>query len=201
MMSITHIAIGAATALVVTVPMTPRECAITVIGGVIGGVVADNDILDNDYLGDALLGQLSAAGITALILFLDFILNGGIINSMLASRGLLISGSVVFAILYFIGMTQPHRGFTHSLLALILYSVAVGIIYVPLMVPFALGYFSHLVIDLLNKRGMTLLFPLKLKICLYLCYANKFANKALMVAGFAISAIMLVNGLLLHINI
>lgn len=98
MMSKTHIAIGAATALVGTAPMTPGECAIAVIGGVIGGIVADNDILDNDYLGDALFGQICAAGITALILFIDFVLGSGIVKSMLESRALLITGIVIFAI-------------------------------------------------------------------------------------------------------
>ena len=201
MMSKTHIAIGAATALVGNAPMTPGECAIAVIGGIIGGIVADNDILDNDYQGDALFGQLCAAGITALILFIDYVLDGGIVKSMLASRVLLITGIIIFAILYCVGITQPHRGFTHSILAMMLYSLAVGILYRPLMMPFALGYASHLIIDLLNKRGMALLFPLKFKICLNLCYANETANKALMLVGLVISVAMLINGLILHINI
>ena len=201
MMSKTHIAVGAATALVGIRPMEPEECAIVVIGGVVGGIIADNDILDNDYLGDALLGQLLAAGITALILFLDFSLGGNIINSMLASKILFILGIIAFVILYFIGMAQPHRGFTHSILALALYSFAVGFIYKPLFIPFALGYVSHLIIDLLNKKGMALLFPLKFKICFYCCYANQLANKALMIAGSVITVIMLINGLLLHITI
>lgn len=187
MMSKTHITIGAAAALMGTVLATPEDMAIAAIGGVVGGIVADNDILDNDFLGDALLGQLLAAGITGAILIIDVLTNGGIVHSMLASKVRLILGIVIFAILYFIGMSQPHRGFTHSILALILYSIAVGIMYEPLMIPFALGYTSHLMIDLLNKRGMRLLFPLKLTICLHLCYANKTANKVLMIAGIIFS--------------
>lgn len=201
MMSKTHITIGTATALVATMPTTPEGCAIAVIGGVAGGIIADNDILDNDYLGDALLGQLLAAGITALTLFLNHILGGGIINSMLESKTLLISGIIIFAILYIIGMTQPHRGFTHSILALALYSVAVIIMYEPFIIPFMFGYASHLGIDLLNKSGMKLFFPLPYRICFHLCYADETANKALMIVGFVVTILMLINGLLLHINI
>ena len=197
MMSKTHIAIGAATALACTMPSTPEGCAVAVIGGVVGGIVADNDILDNDYLGDALFGQLLAAAISAAVLALDFFLNGGIVKSIIASKGWLVFGIIVFALLYFIGFTQPHRGFTHSFLALLLYSIAVGFIYEPLVEPFALGYASHLAIDLLNKRGIKLLFPFKFGICLGLCYADGVANKVLTIAGAIVTVIMLVNGLVL----
>lgn len=64
MMSKTHIAIGAVTALMGSVLTNPKDCGIVVIGGVVGGIIADNDILDNDYLGDALLRQLSCFKLT-----------------------------------------------------------------------------------------------------------------------------------------
>ena len=44
MMSKTHFAVGLATSLAIIQPKTFNECAVAVIGGTVGGVLADNDI-------------------------------------------------------------------------------------------------------------------------------------------------------------
>ena len=71
MMSRTHLAIGLATSLAVIRPGSLQECAVAVVGGAVGGVLADNDILDNDYHADALIGQLLAIGLVAIISTLE----------------------------------------------------------------------------------------------------------------------------------
>lgn len=50
----------------------------------------------------------------------------------------------------------PHRGVTHSLL----FTVLVGAIYKPL----AIGILTHLILDMLNPKGVSLLWPMPLKI-------------------------------------
>ena len=83
MMSKTHFAVGLATSLAIIQPKTFNECAVAVIGGTVGGVLADNDILDNDYQADALTGQLLALGSATLALVLDFFLGFGICESII----------------------------------------------------------------------------------------------------------------------
>lgn len=196
MMCRTHLTVGVASALVATLPIGPKACCIATIGGVLGGIVPDNDILDNDYTGDALLGQILAGSITAGILILDKIFKIGICNELF-SRSLinLIFGSILFIGLYIFGFFQEHRKFTHSFLAMILYSFAVLCIYPPFAKPFLIGYLSHIIIDLFNKRKVQIFAPLKFEMCFNICYANKLGNKILMYSGLAISIIMLLFGL------
>lgn len=197
MMSKTHITMGVASALVATLPIGPKLCYITTIGGLLGGVVPDNDILDNDYTGDAIFGQVSAVVVTAGILLLDKILNGGICNELF-SRNLisLIFGLILFIGLYIFGIFQEHRKFTHSFFAMLLYSFAVFCIYPPFAKPFFIGYLSHIIIDLFNKKKVQIFWPLKNGICFKLCYANKIGNKILMYCGLVVSCVLLLFGLI-----
>lgn len=73
---------------------------------------------------------------------------------------------------FVVRLFTTHRGFTHSLLALVLLG---GILYTPVMAAgidwvtygyygILLGYLSHLVLDMLNPEGIPLLFPVKFKV-------------------------------------
>ena len=53
------------------------------------------------------------------------------------------------------GGTQPYRGFTHSLLALLIASFGAYLIFRNLALAFGIGYASHLLIDMVNKKGDT----------------------------------------------
>ena len=196
MMSRTHLAVGVATALAFGSPHNLETCLISTIGGLIGGITPDIDILDNDYTGDALLGQVLALGITGLILLIDFIFKIGICASLFSRNIIfLILGIVLAIILYFVGLAQNHRGFTHSFLALIIYTIPIALIFPPLIKPFMLGFLSHIIIDLFNKRKVKIFFPSKHGICFNLCYANKTGNKALMYIGILISISLFILGL------
>ena len=197
MMSKTHLMLGVGSALITTLPVEPKLCCIATIGGLLGGIVPDNDILDNDYTGDAILGQVLAGSITAGILFLDKIFKIGICNELF-SRSLinLIFGLVLFMGLYIFGFFQEHRKFTHSFLAMVLYSFAVLCIYPPLAKPFLIGYLSHIIIDLFNKKKVQIFYPFKAGICFGVCYSNKLGNKMLMYCGLVVSCILLLYGLL-----
>ena len=192
MMSRTHYAIGIATSLAVIRPETFSECTVAVIGGVVGGVLADNDILDNDYQEDALIGQLLALGTTILMLLIDFFFKLGICHAIISKPILPIIGGIGFVVLYIVGFFSDHRTFTHSLLALFLYTLFFALIYFPLWLPIAVGYFSHLMLDILNKKKVPIFYPMDFGICLKLCYASKTGNKVFMYIGFVLSSILLV---------
>lgn len=191
MMGKTHYAIGLATALAVIHPQTLNECFVAVIGGSIGGVLADNDTLDHDYHSDALSGQALAFATAAIVLALDYFLNAGICSTISGRPMLPIIGMIGFIILYVVGYFSNHRTFTHSFLTLILYALTSSLIYMPLGISLSVAYLSHLLLDVLNKKKVPLLYPLKFGICLKLCYASKTANKVLMYTGFAATIILL----------
>ena len=195
MMSKTHFAVGLATSLAIIQPKTFNECAVAVIGGTVGGVLADNDILDNDYQADALIGQLLALGSAVLALVLDFFLGFGICESIIAKPMLPIIGGICFVVLYIVGFCSDHRTFTHSFLAMILYTIAAALIYTPLAIALGAAYLSHLLLDILNKKKVPILYPLEFGICFKMCYANKTANKVFMYVGFAISGLLLIIGI------
>ena len=191
MMSKTHLSIGMATALALCPITGLNSCLLALAGGALGGVIPDVDILDNDYKNDALNGELAAFGTLAFAVVVNFLTGGNIISTVLAYKWSAIVGAVAFIILWIKGYHCPHRGFTHSLLSMVLFTISIGLIYSPISIPFLFGYFSHLMLDILNKKKIRLLFPFKGGVCLNLCYANKKANTVFMVGGFVATAILL----------
>ena len=116
-------------------------------------------------------------------------------------RGIPVSiiGMVAFCALSVYGEKQPHRGFTHSFLAAGLYVASITLTTMGMQVgyrkiviaSFLFAYLSHLVIDLLNKKGEQLLFPAKDRYCLRLCSAKGIGNEMTAVCGSFISIVML----------
>lgn len=177
MMGKTHLAAGIAASLLITQPQTPHDCIVSLIGGAVGGILADIDILDNKSH-DSLKMQFTVLGMTFLLLMIDSLLHLGICDSIFAQDYWIpLIGLGAFAVLWLIGVFTAHRTFTHSLLAGALYTLCLTLVYPPLMIPLAVGYLSHLALDFLNRKKMPLLFPLKIGFCLRLCYADSLADK------------------------
>lgn len=202
MMSKTHLAVGVGSALIATMPVGLKLCFISVIGGAIGGVIPDSDILDNDCNSKALLKQVAAGSMfTTCVLLADKFLNVGICSEVfLRNHTNLVFGLILFFLLYIFGILQEHRRFTHSFLAIALYSFAISCIYPPLTIPFMVGYFSHIVLDLFNKKKVQLFYPFKSGFCFGICYANKIMNKVLMYLGVVVSFVMILYGLIPNFN-
>ena len=183
MMGKAHRTVGMATALALTAVNTPAGIAAALAGGALGGVLPDVDTLKNDYQSDALIAELLAAGVVAAVAVLDFFLKWGICADVMANRALAIVGGVAMLALWVYGFPREHRTATHSLLLMLLFSVAAAFVHVPFGAAVLVGYLSHLLLDLLNKRGIQLFFPFKARFCLHLCYAGKTANKVFTIIG------------------
>lgn len=198
MMSKTHITMGVAVSMLVTHPESPETCLLSIAGGAIGGVLADIDTLKNDSSDkDALIGQLISLGVSVVVFALDYFLNLGTCRSIaLRDKTELIIGLVIYIGLWVVGFITKHRTFTHTLLATILFSAAIYMICPQLLIPFAAGYLTHLLLDLLNKKDIQLFFPLKPKFCFKLCYAAGTANTVLMFVGLGGSVFLVLNSLL-----
>ena len=192
MMGRTHFAIGLATSLAVMQPKSVGECMAAIFAGALGGVTADNDTLNQS---NSLSGQLLALKTALGALLIDYFFKLGICESIMENQTTALIGLISFLVLWFIGFFSDHRTFTHSFLAMILYSLAIGLIYEPFTLGFMVAYLSHLLLDILNRKKIHLLYPLDLGICLKLCYANRRADNFLMYVGYIATAVFLTVGL------
>ena len=198
MMGKTHLAVGVASALLVTHPQTMTECVVSVLGGAIGGTLCDVDLFDQDNR-HALRGQLLAVALLAVAFFLDRILHTGVFFRMLNPNRVLASmGGIGFMVLWLLAVKSSHRSFSHSILALMLFTAAVHTAMPPVTLGFFVAFVSHLVLDLLNKKGIRLLYPLRKGISFGLCYADGWLNKILLRLGTLLSVILLFYGMVLH---
>ena len=201
----THITMGIAAASVASLatplPMSPLIGVLAVTGGAFGGVVPDFDTKSTDYIKDALVARIIAGVIIALAIGLDYVFKFGMCKSIIANGKMHnIVTLVILGVICILCIISKHREFSHSFLALILLSIVIGVIYKPLMLFFAAGFCSHLLLDLLNKKPLKLFYPLKFGMCFHLCYADEVANKVFLYIGLAISFIMFVVQIVLTIQ-
>ena len=197
MMGKTHIAIGVATAYLITQPTTTTEFVAATVGGSLGGIMADIDVKidrSNKYAQkasmDALYGEILAIALSTCALGGEYLL-GQIVQSTVAHWQVAVVGAVLFIVLTVIGEMSAHRDWTHSLFAMILFSAAVFLISIPVGMPFLIGYASHLLIDLLNKSPIRIFYPLKKGLCIKACYADRIGNEMLLVGGVCIITLYL----------
>ena len=189
----THIAVGIAAAYAVLHPQTVPEFIIATVGGSVGGVMADIDVkIDNSNKFaakaslDALYGEILAFAISAGALAGDYFTGGNILQSIIVSLPRFIIGMAIFVALIVIGELSKHRDKTHSLLAMLLFSGSVYLIEPHIGIAFAVGYSSHLIIDLFNKSPIRILYPMKKGICFKMCYADRLGNELFLIGGVLI---------------
>ncbi len=132
MMGKTHIAVGIAAAYMIIQPKTTTEFVAATVGGSIGGIMADVDVKidrSNKFAQkasmDALYGEILAIAISLCGLLGDWFTGGHIIPTIVGHWQIAIAGAVIFITLTVIGEISKHRDRTHSILALILFSVSV----------------------------------------------------------------------------
>ena len=181
----THAVVGAATALtaacLVSGSLNAEAGASIAIAGMAGGVLADIDLKQSKA------AQWTRRGIAICVVMLFLVslaqfMKSGRVTPVGSAR--MIGGMALFICLAIVGMKAPHREKTHSFVFLCGFSVAVFCITDSLAAAaFALGYFSHLVIDFPNKKGECLLWPLPKRFCLGLCGANGIVSKCLCFIG------------------
>ena len=169
MMGKTHLAVGIASSFLITQPRTSSQFAIAVIGGALGSVASDIDVkLDFEnkfasrYAWDALGTEIVALMIAFGLLTADFLLHGGISESILQHRNLSIAGLAISILFVIWGeRDKMHRGKTHSLLALLISSAGMYLIHPYIGISYAIGFVSHITCDLLNKSNVQVFYPSK----------------------------------------
>ena len=186
MLSKTHITLGMASALLLTCPETVPGVITAVAGGALGGWVVDVDAQNKKRrqnkrrVREAAWIKVLCGVFVGAVLILDCAVGGGMFRYVTGHWGVAVgAGLLGFLLLLIAGSRTEHRTFTHSLLGMALFCGAVRFACRPAAVPFLIGYASHLAADLLNLRGVQLLFPVRWFPSLKLCRSDGRANQIL----------------------
>ena len=183
MMSKTHLAIGLSAALAVAPPTVEGMCY-ALMGGAIGSLICDIDRASKNPTADFKQGWIIACTVFSVgflhesnELWQKFKLEYIFSNP----QHLICLG--VLLILFLIAALGKHRGFSHSLLFFALSTTAVFLISRQTSLFYGIGFLTHLLLDLMNKKPVQIFFPAK-GFCLKLCYADGIVNQILMYGGF-----------------
>lgn len=182
----THAALGAATALVIIRPAEPKTLIATAAVGAFAGILPD---IDTGGKVASIIHKITLAFIWIVCFFVcQAALTGSTVIESIDDSGMAINmlGLAILIGFSIFGDTQPHRGFTHSVLALLIASFSAYLIFKNLALAFCIGYASHLLIDLFNKKGERLLWPLPYRWRLNLCKANGLAALCTRMASYLV---------------
>lgn len=184
----THIAGAIATTTLITQPKTIGELLLCVGVSAVGGAICDIDV--DGSIGSRQLKKISGFGIIILLILVVALLTGRAeFSSVMTKDNSIVRtafGIVVMFILCWFGKNQPHRTFMHSILGVALITVSSYFIFTEIWIYMLIGMASHIVLDLLNKKKIPLLYPLKKpKFAIGLCHADGVLNTVLFY-GFSI---------------
>ncbi|MDP4178990.1 MAG: metal-dependent hydrolase [Bacillota bacterium] len=100
-------------------------------------------------------------------------------------------GIVIIFISIIIARKTGHRHFAHSILGLASFSLAIYLIFgKALLIPFIVGFVSHMAIDLLNYKGEKIFYPFKLGVCFNLAKSGGKLDYSIATAASIIFVIM-----------
>lgn len=160
--------------------------ALAAAGGAAGAVLPDLDVRDTAHPWRERLTRVGAAALLVGALVFDAA-NGAALAHEAAARGVasLLVGAVGLVSLACAARLSAHRGFSHSLLALVGFATATYLV-CPSIAPYvALGFATHLALDALTYRGLHLFWPLGHGFSAGLCKTGGVADACLLVAALA----------------
>lgn len=194
----THAVLGSAMALAVTRPQSIAEITAVTAVSVFGGLMVDLDVKSSKA--NKILNKVVTIAIIAAIiaLFADGIFNLGL-NKLLISRAaeksmIMKPTAIALMLLYiFLMSLSGHRGFTHSITALAIVTAFSSLMFREIItIAIVSGYATHIIIDLLNRKGEQLFYPLKKRFCFNLCKSDGMVSKSLFLIGAIISLLEII---------
>lgn len=192
MMGKAHIAVGIASALVIAFPENVMQFALAVAGGAIGGIASDIDIKSNAHTKDARQSRIIAFIVAFLAIIAgciyDTIVTLDYESAPLAEMGI----GLLIVIPTAIAMRRSsHRGFSHSILAGVICTFGLLFINITFALAFLASFASHVLLDLMNKRGVRVFYPFSWKPCLGICVADKTGNNVALTIGFILDIFLI----------
>ena len=175
----THVALGNLVALAAVNPGSINSLLITVGFASLGGIFPDVDLKDSTT--DKLFDRLITSLITVIVIgiFINYLFDINLYTKIKEYNSVFnyILCICIFTVMAYMGSKTHHRSFTHSALGLIMYTLILSYAFSKAVtVPFFLAYLSHILIDLFNRKGLTLFYPVKSRFCLNLCDSNGTIN-------------------------
>lgn len=194
MLGKTHLAVGIASSLLIMHPDSVQDMILAVGIGGLGALIPDIDVGTSKSHKDANKIIALSFIIAGLAFVADAIWSFGILSMILNDSNYytIAVGAVLFIGLCIFGKNQPHRSFMHSILALILMSAAIGLIWIDMVPYFAIGFLSHIITDLFNYKKVRLLYPLKVGVAFKLFHAHGFANSIMFIAGTLLATVQII---------
>lgn len=194
MLGKTHFVVGTAASLMLTQPQSLQDIILAVGVGGVGALISDIDV---DTSGShKYVSKLITASVLIIVAVFaaEKIWNIGIINQIISDSNYarIAIGTILFIAICAFGKNQPHRSFMHSILALVIMSAAIGMIWEDLVIYFAIGFASHLITDMFNFKKVRLLYPLKGGVAFKLFHAHGLANSLFFIIGSALTVIQVI---------
>lgn len=190
----THIVCANALTLAFVRPDSISSFLVCVGAATIGSTISDIDSSDKDNKGYIISYSIITFISLVIIGLLELIFNLGIndwINNNSSYSRLLICLLLIIGLCYY-GYLKPHRSFLHSFLGIVLLLLLCYLSLGNIVIPFMIGVISHIILDLFNKKGLWLFYPLKKKYSLKLCVYNGKANYILFNIFFVLLIIELI---------
>lgn len=183
----THAMVGAACATTMAcIPSMSMPLVSAMFCGALGGVLPDVDIKQSKA--GKYAKRVAVWACISVLAFVAFMQRGIAPANLLSGHSLRVCARVLVSIgmlvcLWLAGIQCGHRSVTHSLFALVWVMLASALLGTEIALCVCIGYASHLAIDLLNKKGEQLLFPLEKRYCIGVCSANGKVDQILRLIG------------------
>lgn len=195
MNSRTHMLVGAAASLALLEPTGASACLIDVAGGLLGGWICDIDVSSKSAVKDYFFGVDILVPLVAIAL-IDHFLDLGVAGLVLNRMGPVATvGAAAFVVLAVLGSQWKrlchHRTFMHSFLAVVLFSAPLWLVFPQVVPPFAIGMLLHVALDVTNKKGVQVLFPLSPRFCLRLFRSDGRVDKGLRLVALVALGVLL----------
>lgn len=174
MLAVAHFTTGCATAITLCQPKKLTDIiSVGLIGG-LAGMWPDCD-LGNSKISKQANNAMKI--LLPLLIFAVLVAHEGI-NIYDMKRFITFFGGIsVFIAFTVASRTRPHREFTHSLVCAIGLFIASKFIIEEYAMAVLVGLLSHIVLDILNTKGVIVFFPFKKGFKLGLCKSNGIVNQ------------------------
>ena len=191
----THVACANLVSLSLLQPKTVPELLITVGTSTIGALLPDVDLKDStsDKIFDRLMTSLITIIIMGVIINHFFNINLYKIIKEYNNIYNYIICITIFIIMSYLGSKTSHRSFTHSIVGLFIYTIILSYSFSNrIVITYFVSHLSHIVLDLLNMKGIALFYPSKFRFSLKLCEVKGITNKILFYTSSLLNLIELI---------
>lgn len=192
-----HTSVGLATATGVALVVPMMQCksiadySLCLGCAVIGSLLPDIDANGESKAKKEFRHAMSFLTVVAVYLIYSAYMSGTLLSKISeyihSIRGI---GAIAFLIFCVMGYLSSHREFTHYLVGLVCFTVSFTMLTdVKLGIWFGVGFLSHQLIDMLNKKKIKWLYPLPYDFARYICKAQSRLSSAIGVVSICLFAL------------